>query len=69
MNRVIELIKEIFKVRDESIKLDVRFEFRINSKEKELINKYCDLKNISASEFLRNIAMKEIDKFIQINNR
>lgn len=69
MNRVIELIKDLLNIRDDSIKLDDRFEFRINSKEKELINKYCALKNISASEFLRNIAMKEIDKFIQINSR
>ncbi|WP_367116098.1 DUF6290 family protein, partial [Clostridium sp.] len=36
-----------------------------NSKEKQLIKKYCDLKHISASEFFRSLAMKEIDNFIK----
>lgn len=66
MSKIIELINSIFKKQEEII-LDDRFEFRLNSKEKILIKKYCDLKHISASEFFRNLAMKEIDSFIKFN--
>jgi Family of unknown function (DUF6290) len=64
VSKIIELINSIFKKQEEII-LDDRFEFRLNSKEKALIKKYCDLKHISASEFFRNLAMKEIDSFIK----
>lgn len=67
MSKIIELINSIFKTKEEGIILDDRFEFRLNSKEKQLIKKYCDLKHISASEFFRSLAMKEIDNFIQMN--
>ena len=66
MSKVIELINSIFK--KEEVLLDDRFEFRLNSKEKQL-KKYCDLKHISASEFFRSLAMKEIDNFIRLKGR
>lgn len=69
MNKVIELINSIFGIKEKEIVLDDRFEFRLNSKEKQLIKKYCDLKHISASEFFRSLAMKEIDSFIKCNGR
>lgn len=69
MNKVIELINSIFGIKEKEIVLDDRFEFRLNSKEKQLIKKYCDLKHISASEFFRSLAMKEIDTFIKCNGR
>lgn len=47
--------------------LDDKIELKLNSKEKQLIKKYCDLKHISVNEFFRNVAMKEIDDFIYIN--
>lgn len=68
MSKILELINSIFRVKDENIILDDRFEFRINSKEKILIKKYCDLKHISDSEFFRLLAMKEIDSFIEMNS-
>ena len=64
MSKIIELINSIFK-KQEKIILDDRFEFRLNKNEKALIKKYCDLQRISASEFFRNLAMKEIDNFIK----
>ena len=64
MSKIIELINSIFKKAE--VLLDDRFEFRLNSKEKILIKKYCDLKHIFASEFFRNLAMKEIDSFIKV---
>lgn len=67
INKIIELINEIFN-KEEDITLNDRFEFRLNSKEKILIKKYCKLKHISASEFFRSLAMKEIDNFIKINS-
>ncbi len=66
LSKIIELINSIFK-KEEEITLDDRFEFRLNSKEKQLIKKYCDLRHISASEFFRSLAMKEIDNFIKMN--
>lgn len=69
MNKVIDLINSIFGIKEKEIVLDDRFEFRLNSKEKQLIKKYCDLKHISASEFFRSLAMKEIDSFIKCNGR
>lgn len=67
MSKILELINSIFKTKDEQIILDDRFEFRLNKKEKILIKKYCDLRHITASEFFRDLAMKEIDNFIRIN--
>ena len=69
MNKVIELINSIFGIKEKEIILDDRFEFRLNKKEKQLIKKYCELKHISASEFFRTLAMKEIDSFIECNGR
>lgn len=68
MSKIIELINSIFK-KEKDIILDDRFEFRLNSKEKQLIKKYCDLKHISASEFFRSLAIKEIDNFIKCSGR
>lgn len=67
MSKIIELINSIFKTKEEEILLDDRFEFRLNKNEKILIKKYCDLQRISASEFFRKVAMKEIDSFFNIN--
>ena len=67
MSKILELINSIFNKKEELI-LDDRFEFRLNKKEKILIKKYCDLRHISASEFFRSLAMKEIDNFIKINS-
>ncbi|GAA0762414.1 DUF6290 family protein [Clostridium sartagoforme] len=69
MSKIMELINFIFKKEEKDIILDERFEFRLNSKEKQLIKKYCDLKHISASEFFRSLAIKEIDNFIKCNGR
>ncbi|MBS6500381.1 MAG: hypothetical protein KH415_01865 [Clostridium sp.] len=66
MSNILNLIKFIFKKKEDSI-LDDKVELRLNSKEKQLIKKYCDLKEISINEFLRTVAMKEIDEFIYIN--
>jgi len=65
VSKIIELVNFIFKKEEKDIILDERFEFRLNSKEKQLIKKYCDLKHISASEFFRSLAIKEIDNFIR----
>ena len=67
MSKILELINSIFNKKEELI-LDDRFEFRLNKKEKILIKKYCDLKHITASEFFRSLAMKEIDNFIKLNS-
>lgn len=67
LSKIIELINSIFKTKEEEILLDDRFEFRLNKNEKILIKKYCDLQRISASEFFREVAMKEIDSFFNIN--
>lgn len=69
MSKIIELINSIFKTENKEMVLDDRFEFRLNKKEKILIKKYCDLKHISASEFFRNLAMREIDDFIKMNSK
>lgn len=66
MNKIIELLNSIFGKKE--IILDDRIEFRVNKKEKILIKKYCDLKRITTSDFFRNLAMKEIDKFIKLNS-
>lgn len=66
MSSILKLIKFIFKKKEDSI-LDDKVELRLNSKEKQLIKKYCDLKDISINEFLRTVAMQEIDKLIYIN--
>lgn len=65
MFNILDILKNLFKkVEEENITLDDRIEFRINSKEKILIVKYCELIGIDRSEFLRSLAIKEIDKFI-----
>lgn len=66
MGNILNLIKFIFKKKEDSI-LDDKVELRLNSKEKQLIKNNCDLKDISINEFLRTVAMKEIDEFIYIN--
>lgn len=47
--------------------LNDRIEFRLNSKEKEIIQKYCDLQRTDVSKFLRRVAMQEIDEFLNYN--
>lgn len=65
MYNIIALLIKLFrKVEEEKNILDDRIEFRINSKEKELITKYCELISMDRSVFLRTLAIKEIDKFI-----
>ncbi|WP_291650390.1 DUF6290 family protein [Clostridium sp.] len=66
MSNTLNLIKFIYNKREKSI-LDDKIELKLNSKEKQLIKKYCDLKDISINEFFRTVAMKEIDNFIYIN--
>lgn len=66
MSSILNLVKFIFKKKEKSI-LDDKVELILNSKEKQLIKKYCDLKHISVNDFFRTVAMKEIDKFIYIN--
>ena len=68
MYSIIEFINSLFrKENNDPMVLDDRFEFRLNKKEKILIKKYCELKRISASEFFRNLAMKEINNFFNIH--
>lgn len=69
MNKLIELTNFIFGIKEKQIILDDRFEVRLNKEEKQLIKKYCDLKHISASEFFRYLAIKEIDSFIKYDRR
>lgn len=70
MNSIIEFINSLFrKENNDPIVLDDRLEFRLNKKEKVLIKKYCDLKRISASEFFRDLAMKEINNFLNANTK
>lgn len=65
---IIEFINSLFrKENNDPMVLDDRFEFRLNKKEKILIKKYCELKRISVSEFFRNLAMKEINNFLNVN--
>lgn len=65
MGAIKELLKLLLRKEEEQILLDDRFEFRLNKQEKILIKKYCELKHINASEFFRDLAMKEIDNFIK----
>lgn len=67
IKRLIEIVfgkKEV----EDGINLDSRIEFRLNKKEKMLINQYCKYRNISVSKFLRQVSIGEIDKFIIENN-
>ena len=67
IKRLIEIVfgkKEV----EDGINLDSRIEFRLNKKEKMLINQYCKYRNISVSKFLRQVSVGEIDKFIIENN-
>lgn len=41
MNKIVELINSIFGKREEDLTLNDRLEFRLNTKEKVLIKKYC----------------------------
>lgn len=66
MSKILDLINSIFNKKE--LILDDRFEFRLNKKEKILIKKYCDLRRMTTSDFFRNLAMKEIDNFIKMNN-
>lgn len=67
MYSIKELLKLLFKSEDKELVLDDRIEFRLNKKEKELIKKYCALKHISLSEIFRNLAIKDINTFFNIN--
>ena len=67
MSFIRDLIDKILNANEDDPILDARIEFRLNNKEKILIKKYCDLKRITISEFIRSTAMKEIDTFINAN--
>ena len=65
-----DLIRIVFGGKEEEdLTLNARLEFRLNKKEKELIKKYCELRQITISEFMRSSATKEIDSFIKVNNQ
>ena len=67
LKRLIEMVfgkKEI----EEGVNLDSRIEFRLNKKEKMLIYKYCQYRNITISKFMREVSVSEIDKFIIESN-
>ena len=67
MSFIRDLVRSILGEPEGDPILDARIEFRLNNKEKILIKKYCDLKRITISEFIRSTTMKEIDTFININ--
>ncbi|MDU1315385.1 MAG: DUF6290 family protein [Clostridium septicum] len=67
MYKIMDIINKIFS-KNEDLILDDRIEFRLNHKEKILIKRYCELQHINRSEFFRNLAMKEIDQFINNAN-
>ena len=67
MSFIKDLIDKILNTNEDDSILDARIEFRLNNKEKILIKKYCDLKRMTISEFIRSTAMKEIDTFINAN--
>ncbi len=67
MSFIRDLIDKILNTNEDDPILDARIEFRLNNKEKILIKKYCDLKRMTISEFIRSTAMKEIDTFINAN--
>ena len=65
MYNIVEILSGLFrKSEEENILLNDRIEFRINRKEKVLIKKYCELRKLDKSKLLRDLAMKEIDQFI-----
>lgn len=65
MYNIVELLSRLFKKsEEENILLNARMEFRINNKEKILIKKYCELRNVNSSKFFRDLAIREIDTFI-----
>lgn len=66
MSNLLKFISFTFNKKEKNI-LDDKLELKLNSKEKQLIKKYCDLRNISVNEFFRILAMKEIDNFIYIS--
>ena len=69
MNKIREFFERILcKDYGDDLMLDDRIEFRLNHKEKILIKRYCELQHINRSEFFRNLAMKEIDQFINNAN-
>lgn len=69
MYKIVELLEKLFsKENKENLVLDSRIEFRLNKKEKILIQKYCILKKTNPSELLRDLAIKEIDTFINSNS-
>ena len=67
MSFIKDLIDKILNTNEDDSILDAWIEFRLNNKEKILIKKYCDLKRMTISEFIRSTAMKEIDTFINAN--
>lgn len=67
MSFIKDLIDKILNTNEDDSILDARIEFRLNNKEKILIKKYCDLKRMTISEFIRSTTMKEIDTFINAN--
>ena len=67
MSFIKDLIDKILNTNEDDSILDARIEFRLNNKEKILIKKYCNLKRMTISEFIRSTAMKEIDTFINAN--
>ena len=58
MSFIKDLIDKILNTNEDDSILDARIEFRLNNKEKILIKKYCDLKRMTISEFIRSTAMK-----------
>ena len=64
-----DLIRIVFGGKEEEdLTLNARLEFRLNKKEKELIKKYCEFRQITVSDFMRTSANKEIENFIKVNN-
>lgn len=64
INKLVELLKKIFGEEAEESVLDARLEVRVNSQEKQLIKKYCKLRQTNCSSLVRSLLMKEIDTFI-----
>ena len=52
---------------EDSVKLTKRIGVRVSPDEKELIDRFCELKGVSISRFLRIAASNEITRFITEN--
>lgn len=59
---------EYIDLTEDNSKLTKRIAVRITPEEKELIDKFCELKNVSISRFIRIAANNEIARFI-INHK